>query len=97
VASLHSIGNLVLQSALAGRQTSASPSARARDEGSVEPPGGFQNVSERGIVIQREQKCKAIWVHVETMQNLLANEIVAESLLLSLFFVREMWLYIPQN
>jgi hypothetical protein len=64
---------------------------------SGEPPGGFQNVSERGIFIQREQKCKAIWVHVETMQNLLKNEIVAESLLLSLFFVREMWLYIPQN
>jgi len=88
VASLHPVGNPVLQPALAGRQTSAS---------SVEPSGGFQNVSERGIVIQREQMCKAIWVHVETMQNLLANEIVAESLLLSLFFVREMWLYIPQN
>jgi hypothetical protein len=88
VASLHPVGNPVLQSALAGRQTSSS---------SVEPSGGFQNVSERGIVIQREQKCKAIWVHVETMQNLLANEIVAESLLLSLFFVRKMWLYIPQN
>jgi hypothetical protein len=88
VASLRPVGNPVLQSALARRQTSAS---------SVEPPGGFQDVSERGIVIQREQKCKAIWMHVETMQNLLKNEIVAESLLLSLFFVREMWLYIPQN
>jgi hypothetical protein len=88
VASLHPVGNRVLQSALAGRQTL---------ESSVEPSGGFQNVSERGIVIQREQKCKAIWVYVETMQNLLANEIVAESLLLSLFFVREIWLYIPQN
>ena len=88
MASLHPVGNPALQSALAGRQTSAS---------SVEPSGGFQNVSERGIVIPREQKCKAIWVHVETMQNLLKNEIVAESLLLSLFFVREMWLYIPQN
>jgi len=29
-------------------------------ERSVEPFGGFQNVSERWIVIQREQKCKAI-------------------------------------
>jgi hypothetical protein len=80
VTSLHPVGNPVLQSVLAGRQS-----------------GGFQNVSERGIVIQREQKCKAIWVHVETMQNLLKNEIVAESLLLSLFFISEMWLYIPQN
>jgi hypothetical protein len=29
--------------------------------------GSFQNVSGRRIVIQREQKCKAIWVCAETM------------------------------
>jgi hypothetical protein len=29
--------------------------------------GGFQKVSGRWIVIQREQKCKAIWLYVETM------------------------------
>jgi hypothetical protein len=28
--------------------------------------GSFQNVSGRWIVIQREQKCKAIWARVET-------------------------------
>ena len=32
------------------------PSARAQAEGSVEPSSGFQNASERWIVIQREQK-----------------------------------------
>jgi hypothetical protein len=51
-------GKPTLQFALAGRQTSAS---------SVEPSGGFQSVSGRWIVIQREQKCKAIWVYAETM------------------------------
>jgi hypothetical protein len=38
-------------------------------ERSVEPSGGFQNVSERWIVIQREQKCKAICVCTETMPD----------------------------
>jgi hypothetical protein len=33
--------------------------------------GGFQNVSGRWIVIQREQKCKAIWVCAETMASCL--------------------------
>jgi hypothetical protein len=54
-------GNLVLQSAPAGRQTSAI---------SVEPSGGFQGVLERWIVIQREQKCKAICVCAETMPEI---------------------------
>jgi hypothetical protein len=57
-ASFHSGENLTLQFAPAGRQTSAN---------SVESSGGFRNVSGRWIVIQREQKCKAIWVCVETM------------------------------
>jgi hypothetical protein len=29
--------------------------------------GGFQNVSGRWIVIQRKQKCKAIYICAETM------------------------------
>jgi hypothetical protein len=57
-ASFHLGRNLALQFAPAGPQTSAS---------SVEPSGGFQNASERWIVIQREQKCKAIQVCAETM------------------------------
>jgi hypothetical protein len=35
-------------------------------ERSVEPSGSFQNGSGRWIVIQREQKFKAIWARVET-------------------------------
>jgi hypothetical protein len=55
---------LALQFAPTGPQTLVS---------SVEPSGGVQSVSERWIVIQREQKCKAIQVCAETMPTFLKN------------------------